>query len=249
VGIQRDISQQKELDHLKDQFVSSVSHEFRAPLANMKLYLSLLESGRPEKREHYLQTLHRETGRLESLIEDLLYISRLDMGAATARNVPTELHSLIASMITDRADLAARHGLSLDYLPKLDLPPALAEASMLVQVISNLMTNAINYTPGGGVVTISTGTRPADHQQWITITVQDTGPGISDTDRLHIFERFYRGEVGRKSGAPGTGLGLSICRQVVEKMDGRLTLDSAAGQGAAFTVWLKPASGYAGDSS
>lgn len=241
VGIQRDISQQKELDRLKDQFVSSVSHEFRAPLSNMKLYLSLLESGRPEKREQYMQTLHRETVRLESLIEDLLYISRLDMGATTTRGIPTELQPLIAQMITDRADLAARHGLSLDYLPKLDLPPALTEASMFVQVISNLMSNAINYTPSGGVVTISTGVRSDDRQEWITITVQDTGPGISDTDRPHIFERFYRGEVGRKSGAPGTGLGLSICRQIVEKMEGRLTVDSTPGQGAAFTVWLKPA--------
>jgi PAS domain S-box-containing protein len=241
VGIQRDISQQKELDQLKDQFVSSVSHEFRAPLANMKLYLSLLESGRPEKREQYMQTLHRETVRLESLIEDLLYISRLDMGVVTPRRAPAELHPLIAQMITDRADLAARHGLSLDYLPKLDLPPAFTEASLLLQVIANLMANAINYTPSGGVVTISTGLRKADRQEWITITVQDTGPGISDADRPHIFERFYRGEVGRKSGAPGTGLGLSICRQVVEKMEGRLTVDSEAGQGAAFTVWLKPA--------
>jgi PAS domain S-box-containing protein len=241
VGIQRDVSQQKELDRLKDQFVSSVSHEFRAPLSNVKLYLSLLESGRPEKREQYVQTLQRETVRLENLIEDLLYISRLDMGATTTRRVPTELHPLIAQMITDRADLAARHGLSLDYLPRLDLPPALTEASMFVQVISNLMANAINYTPGGGVVTLSTGMRQDDRQEWITITVQDTGPGISDTDRPHIFERFYRGEAGRKSGAPGTGLGLSICRQVVEKMEGRLTVESTPGQGAAFTVWLKPA--------
>ena len=228
------------MDHLKDQFASSVSHEFRAPLANMNMYLSLLESGRPEKREQYLQTLHRETGRLESLIEDLLYISRLDTGAATAHNVPTELHPLIASMITDRADLAARQGLSLDYLPKFDLPPALAEVSMLAQVISNLMANARNYTPGGGMVTISTGLRTDDQGEWITITVQDTGPGIINTDRPRIFERFYRGEAGRRSGAPGTGRGLSICRQVVEKMEGRLTVDSTAGQGATFTVWLKP---------
>lgn len=241
VGIQRDVSQQKELDRLKDQFVSSVSHEFRTPLANIKLYLSLLETGRPEKREQYVQTLQREAVRLENLIEDLLYISRLDMGAVTARQVATELHPLIAQMITDRADLAARHGLSLDYLPRLDLPPALAEASLFVQVITNLMTNAINYTPSGGVVTISSELRFAERQEWITVTVQDTGPGISDADRPHIFERFYRGETGRKSGAPGTGLGLSICQQVVEKMEGRLTLDSTPGHGAAFTVWLKPA--------
>jgi PAS domain S-box-containing protein len=241
VGIQRDVSQQKELDRLKDQFVSSVSHEFRAPLSNMKLYLSLLESGRPEKREQYFQTLQRETVRLENLIEDLLYISRLDMGATTARRVPTELHPLIAQMITDRADLAARHGLSLDYLPKLDLPPALAEPTMFTQVISNLMSNAINYTANGGVVTLSTGIRLEHERMWITTSVQDTGPGISEADRPHIFDRFYRGEAGRKSGAPGTGLGLSICRQVVEKMEGRLTVESTPGQGATFTVWLKPA--------
>ena len=121
------------------------------------------------------------------------------------------------------------------------MPLALAEATMFTQVISNLMANAINYTPGGGVVTLSTGMRLDNRQEWITISVQDTGPGISDADRPHIFERFYRGEAGRKSGAPGTGLGLSICRQVVEKMEGRLTVDSTPGQGATFTVWLKPA--------
>jgi signal transduction histidine kinase len=162
------------------------------------------------------------------------------MGATTARGVPTELHPLIAQMITDRADLAARHGLSLDYLPKLDLPPALAEPTMFTQVISNLMSNAISYTASGGVVTLSTGMRQEHEQMWITISVQDTGPGISEADRPHIFDRFYRGEAGRKSGAPGTGLGLSICRQVVEKMEGRLTVESTPGQGATFTVWLKP---------
>ena len=241
MGIQRDVSQQKELDRLKDQFVSSVSHEFRAPLSNIKLYLRLLESGRPEKREQYMQTLQRETKRLENLIEDLLYISRLDQRTAPLHNTPTDLHPLIAQIITDRSDLAARHGLSLDYLPNNNLSPALTEPSMFAQVISNLMSNAINYTPSGGVVTILTGLRTDDQQEWVTVTVQDTGPGISAVDRPHIFERFYRGEAGRTSGAPGTGLGLSICKRIAEKMEGRLTVDSKPGQGATFTVWLKPA--------
>ncbi len=83
--------------------------------------------------------------------------------------------------------------------------------------------------------------RPSDDQEWITVTVQDTGPGISAKDLAHIFERFYRGEVGRRSGLPGTGLGLSICKQVVEKMQGRLTVVSTPGQGTAFTIWLKKA--------
>jgi len=241
VGIQRDISHQKELDRLKDQFVSSVSHEFRAPLTNIKLYLRLLDSGRPEKREQYMQTLQRETTRLENLIEDLLSISRLDLGAAPAASVPVALDPLIAEIIADRSDLAAKHSISLDYLPKTGLPPALAEASLFAQVITNLMSNAINYTPPGGLVTISTGTRVNDQQEWIIVSVQDTGPGISAADRLHIFERFYRGEAARQSGASGTGLGLAICQQVVDKLGGRLTVESEPGQGAVFTVWLKPA--------
>jgi PAS domain S-box-containing protein len=242
VGIQRDVSHQKELDRLKDEFVSSVSHEFRAPLANIKLYLRLLDSGRPEKRADYMQTLQRETARLENLIEDLLYISRLDQGAAPLHNTPTDLHPLIAEIITDRSDLAARHGISLDYLPNNSLPAALVEPSMFAQVITNLMSNAINYTSHGGFVTIITGMRTYDQKEWVTVTVQDTGPGISAADRPHIFERFYRGEAGRSSGAPGTGLGLAICKRIAEKLEGRLTLDSEPGQGAAFTVWLKPAS-------
>jgi PAS domain S-box-containing protein len=241
VGIQRDVSQQKELDRLKDEFASSVSHEFRAPLANIKLYLRLLDSGRPEKRAQYMQTLQRETNRLENLVEDLLYISRLDQRAERQAMTPIDVHPLIAEMIADRSDLAARHGLALDYLPKNNLPLALAEASMFTQLITNLMSNAINYTPPHGIITIITGLRQDDQAEWITVTVQDTGPGISAADRAHIFERFFRGEAGRKSGAPGTGLGLAICKRLAEKLEGRLTLDSEPGQGAAFTVWLKPA--------
>lgn len=241
VGIQRDVSQQKELDRLKDEFASSVSHEFRAPLANIKLYLRLLDSGRPEKRAQYMQTLQRETSRLENLVEDLMYISRLDQRTAPPRNLPVDLHPLIAEIIADRSDLAARHGLTLDYLPKNNLPRALAEPGMFTQIITNLMSNAINYTPAPGIITILTGLRAPDRQEWITVTVQDSGPGISEADRQHIFERFYRGEAGRKSGAPGTGLGLAICKRIADKLEGRLTLDSEPGQGAAFTLWLKPA--------
>jgi signal transduction histidine kinase len=226
---------------LKDQFVSSVSHEFRAPLANIKLYLRLLDSGRPEKREQYMQTLQRETARLENLIEDLLSLSRLDLDATPTHNTPLDLHPLIAEMIADRSDLAARHGITLDYLPNAGLPLALAEPGMFAQVITNLLSNAINYTPPGGLVTISTGRRTLDQQEWVTVSVQDTGPGISAADRPHIFERFYRGEAARQSGASGTGLGLAICKQVVEKMEGRLTVESEPGQGAVFTIWLKPA--------
>jgi signal transduction histidine kinase len=231
----------KALDHVKDQFVSRVSHELRTPIANVKLYISLLTRGKPDKYDEYLQTLRREAARLEKLIEDLLDLSRLDLGRQPIALAPTDVNQLTAQLITDRTALAAARQLLIDY--RADLPLALAQAdpAMLNQVISNLLTNAINYTPAGGVITVSTSGRERDEQNWITITIHDTGPGISVSDRARLFERFFRGEAGRKSGAPGTGLGLAISAQIMNKLNGLITLDSPPGEGAVFTVWLKPA--------
>jgi signal transduction histidine kinase len=107
--------------------------------------------------------------------------------------------------------------------------------------LSNLVTNATQYTPPGGQISVGTALRYHDDQRWITFTVTDTGPGISAQDMPHLFERFYRGEAGRRSGVSGTGLGLAICSDLADKLSGRLTVDSQPGQGAAFTVWLRPA--------
>ena len=240
VGVQRDISHQKELERLKDEFVSNVSHELRTPIANVKLYISLLTRGKPEKYDAYLQTLRREAARLEKLIEDLLDLSRLDLGRQPIVLTPTDVNQLTAQLIADRTALAASHQLLIDYRADSPLVLAQADPAMLNQVVSNLLTNAINYTPAGGVITVTTAARERDEQTWITITIHDTGPGISPHDRTRLFERFFRGEAGRKSGAPGTGLGLAISAQIMSKLNGSITLDSPPGDGAAFTVWLKP---------
>ncbi|GEM_PF-2212158 len=241
VGVQRDISQQKELDRLKDEFVSNVSHELRTPIANVKLYISLLTRGKPEKYEDYLQTLRREAARLEKLIEDLLDLSRLDLGKTPVMLEPTDVGQLAAQLITDRTALAAGRSLLIDYHTNGPLPFAQADLAMLGQVLSNLLTNAINYTPADGSITVTTTQQRRDDQNWITITVQDTGPGIAKKDFPHLFERFYRGETGRKSGMPGTGLGLAISAQIMNKLGGLITIDSQPGEGASFTLWLKPA--------
>jgi PAS domain S-box-containing protein len=241
VGVQRDITQQKELDRLKDEFVSNVSHELRTPIANVKLYISLLTRGKPEKYEEYLQTLRREAARLEKLIEDLLDLSRLDLGRTPILLAPTDVNQLAAQLIADRTALAASRQLLIDYRSESQLAFAQADPAMLGQVISNLLTNAINYTPAGGLITVSTAAQQRDDQTWITLLIQDTGPGISNVDQPHIFERFYRGEAGRKSGAPGTGLGLAISAQIMNKLGGLITVESQVGEGAAFSIWLKPA--------
>jgi PAS domain S-box-containing protein len=241
VGVQRDITRQKELDRLKDQFVSNVSHELRTPLANVKLYLGLLERGRPDKHDQYMETLKRETARLEKLITDLLDLSRLDLGTIPVHLGPTDLNALVTELLVDRVALAAERGLTLDHQPATVLPPALADPAMIALALSNLIANAINYTPRGGHIALSTELLSRENRDWIIFTVRDSGPGISSADLPHIFERFYRGEAGRGSGLPGTGLGLAICKEIVDRLGGHISVESAPGQGAAFTVWLRPA--------
>jgi signal transduction histidine kinase len=203
------------------------------------LHIGLLTRGRPERHDIYLRTLQREAERLRKMIEDLLDLSRLDRNVTPIELAPTDIQQLLEPLVIDRAALAAQRGLTLKYQAASDLPLALSDASKLTQVISNLLTNALNYTPPGGEVTVLSAVHRTATQQWIAITVRDTGPGIADKDLAHLFERFYRGEAGRTAAAPGTGLGLAISHEITERLGGHITVDSEPGQGAAFTVWVK----------
>jgi signal transduction histidine kinase len=173
------------------------------------------------------------------MIEDLLDLSRLDRKVTPIELAPTDIQQLLEPLILDRAALAAQRGLTLKYESASDMWPVLSDASKLTQVISNLLTNALNYTPPGGEVTVLTAVQRTAEQCWITITVRDTGPGIAPKDLAHLFERFYRGEAGRQADAPGTGLGLAISQGIMERLGGRITVDSEPGHGAAFTIWVK----------
>lgn len=224
----------QDLDRLKDQFISNVSHDLRTPLTSIKLYLGLLETGKPEKRAHYFAALRREADRLQTLIEDLLELSRLDQGALAVDLQPIDLAATLQSLIDDRVPLARARGLTLDYQPARDLPLIRSDAALIVQVASNLIANAINYTPAGGSICIDA---QPDHNG-VVFSVRDSGAGISESDLPHLFERFYRGEAARQSQISGTGLGLAICKEIVERLNGRLLVDSQIGQGATFTVWL-----------
>jgi PAS domain S-box-containing protein len=243
VGMQQDISERKELDRLKDLFVSNVSHELRTPLTNLKLYLKLMEKGRPDKRNQYMATLDREANRLQQLIEDLLSLSRLDVGKAQPVRAQTDLNRLVSQLVSDRAALAGEKGLSLttDLAP--GLAPVMVDEKMLAQVLTNLTTNAMNYTSAGGRIVVRTalqstdGAKPAE---WVTVSVIDTGYGVLPEEKQHLFDRFYRGEAARRAGAPGTGLGLAICREIIDRHDGHITVESELGKGSTFTVWLPP---------
>jgi signal transduction histidine kinase len=148
---------------------------------------------------------------------------------------------LTAELVQDRILMAAQRELVVDCQLCRDPLIALIDPARFTQVVSNLMTNALNYTPAGGLVTVSTAEAQQADAAWITITIRDTGHGISAAETPQLFDRFFRGAASREVGTPGTGLGLAICKELVEQMGGHITLESRVGQGAAFTVWLKPA--------
>ncbi len=232
------LQQARAADEAKSRFISNVSHELRTPLTSIRLYLRLLERGRRGEWARYLDSLSREAERLQALIESILTISKLDAGHMQVELRPMDLNHLLRVLVADREPLFIRRGLLLHLDLAEDLPSVRADPKLIEQVVTNLLTNAMNYTPGGGEVRLRTALFRRDGSAWVTFSVQDTGPGISSEEREHLFERFYRGSAGYASKAPGTGLGLSICKEIVDLHRGRITVESTPGRGSTFTVWL-----------
>jgi len=236
----RDVTRFRELDQMKTQFVSDVSHELRTPLTNLALYLDLLARAlKGEKNERYMATLRRETQRLTSLIEDLLTISRLEADRVEITIEPIDINRLITDLAQDRMQMAANQALTLTYTVQPELPPALADSRLLTRVLSNLLTNALNYTPPGRTIHLRTCLQVWGGATWVTAQVEDTGLGIPPEEMEHLFTRFFRGYAGQTSNAPGTGLGLAISKEIIDRLNGHITVESQLHKGSTFTVWLQ----------
>lgn len=232
------LKQAQAADEAKSQFLSSVSHELRTPLTSILLYLELISRGKTENQQRYLDSVAREVERLQVLIESLLDLSRLDLGKTTLQLQNVNLNGLLLTLAVDRDRLFTERGLHLHLDTTADLPEISADPKLLEQVATNLLTNALNYTPPGGHVWLSTAAIIRDAAPWVTFTVRDTGPGIAPEEQRHLFQRFYRGAAAHTSKASGTGLGLAISQGIVNLHHGQITLDSQLGRGSAFTVWL-----------
>jgi two-component system phosphate regulon sensor histidine kinase PhoR len=224
---------------LKSEFVSNVSHELRTPITNIMLYLNLME--RKEKREErsrYMQILRAESARLAHLIEDLLTLSRLERESIPHGLEPQVLDALIAEILEAHQVRATEKSISLSHELNPEIPPVYISWDQMTQVFTNLVCNALAYTYSGGSVMISSDLCEFAGEQHVAIHVHNSTPPIPPEDLPHIFERFYRGVVGRESGEPGTGLGLSICKEIVELHQGRIEVTSDEDQGTMFTVYL-----------
>lgn len=226
------------LSQAKDQFVSNVSHELRTPITNISLYLQLL-ARRPERLTEYREILSHETERLSELIEALLVISRIDQSQVEVRFETININNLISKYVHDRTLLAEEKDIQL-LLEIEDVLPVTADRHLVGQILSVFLTNALNYTPGGGKITIKSQTRGLGNQQWTGICVIDTGPGIPLDEQEHLFSRFYRGNAGQNTGVPGTGLGLAIAKEICDLHGGQIEInsDGIVGHGASFCLWL-----------
>jgi len=235
-----DVSHLKALERMKTRFVTNISHELRTPITTIKLYAHLMQRTPPEDEKwgEYLTALALEADHQARLVQDILQISRIDAGRLEMRPEPTPLNQLTKAAVTNRRVLAQDRGLTLEHRPAEPGPATLVDPQRLMQVLENLVANAIQYTPEGGKVVVSTGKEETEGRVWATATVADTGMGIPEDELPHTFERFFRGEKPRQMQISGTGLGLAIVKEIVELHGGRVTVESQVGEGTTFTIWL-----------
>ncbi len=229
IALVRDITRFREAEELKSTFVSVVSHELKTPVALIKGYVSTLRredaSWDREIIQDSLAVIEEEADHLTALIEDLLDASRLQAGALSISLSDVDL-SVLARRIADRFQAQDNRHIITVALPE-NFPIILADEDRLAQVLSNLISNAIKYSPNGGEINI----RGQVHPQQVVICISDQGPGIAAGDIPYIFDRFYRATEASRT-TKGAGLGLYLARAVVEAHGGRIWVDSKAGEGA-----------------
>jgi PAS domain S-box-containing protein len=228
-------NQLKELDALKSRFVSNVSHELRTPLAVIKLYATLARKGRPEKQAHYLQTIEQETHRLETMVENILDLTRLDRQVLRVQRESLVAAEIIGQVLEVHHETAEKRGIELRNEVQDGLPRLWADKNHLIQILTNLVGNALKYTPQGGEVWVGAREVGSDSRRVLEITVGDTGVGIPADEQEKVFERFYRGS-NNTPGSTGTGLGLAIVQELMVRHGGQVTVKSREGEGSVFTL-------------
>lgn len=233
-----DVSYLKALDRIKSQFVSNVSHELRTPLTSIRLYSSLIQRSASENAQRYFEPLEREVDRLSKLVEDILQISRIEAGQLELDRRVVDLNLLTEMAVLSHHILAETRGLAVTYQTTNGKTMVSVDYDKFMQVVNNLIENAINYTPGGGHIRVTTECREKDARAWAVVTVADTGMGIPEQEINHLFERFFRGSEPQEMRIQGSGLGLAIVKEIVELHGGMVTVESQVGVGSTFTVWM-----------
>ena len=222
---------------VRRNMVTDVAHELRTPLSNLRGYMEAIKDGLVEPDATTIDTMHEEVGVLTRLIEDLQELALAESGQLALDFQPCDLADLSRREVAAHLPTAEEAGVAI-VSDLAESAPLYGDPGRLGQAIRNLLTNAVNYTPSGGTVTVSVSTSGDE----VEVRVTDTGPGIPEDQIPQVFERFYRVDRSRSRATGGTGLGLTIARRLVEAHGGRITLDSRVGEGASFSITL-PKSG------
>ncbi len=239
VAVLHDVTEQEKTEQERRDFVSNVSHELRTPLTSMRSYLEALEDGAwkdPEIAPHFLQVTLEETDRMIRMINDLLNLSKMDSGNAQMQMELVNFNNLV-NFVLDRFDMMVtsqnkNYQIKREFT-KRDLWLEI-DTDRLIQVIDNIMNNAIKYSPDGGTVTV----RLIETHNHIILSITDEGMGIPRKDLNKIFDRFYRVDKARARQQGGTGLGLAISREVLKAHGGSIWVESRENQGSTFYVSL-----------
>jgi two-component system phosphate regulon sensor histidine kinase PhoR len=238
VTVLHDITTLKKMDQLKSDFVSMVAHEIRSPmnsvLAQLKVVLDGLAGDLTKKQQEILSRASGKIKALSDLSTELLDLARIESGLITQGKETFDMARLLADQVAFyQAQAQAKDiRLELDSLP--ELPPVVGNRSNMEEVLSNLISNALNYTSEGGSVRVSA----SAENDYLCIRVMDTGMGIPDEEIDRIFERFYRVKTDKTRHIPGTGLGLSIVKSILEAHNGMIRVESMPDKGSTFYVYL-----------
>jgi signal transduction histidine kinase len=237
-----DITHFKEIDAMKSDFIAKVSHEFRTPLTSMTMSLDILANelvgGLNREQHDIIDTSKQDARRLSKLIRDLLTLSRLESTKEQAESLDEEfdIHETIDQLVRSMTPLYHERKVRLEATGLVEGRLRMSREHF-TSIVSNLLSNALKYTPAGGTVAVSTAWDEV--RQEVTLRVRDTGVGIAPEDQRRIFEKFVQLKH-RDSSTPGSvGLGLAIVREVAARYNGTVELESAPGQGSTFTVTLR----------
>ena len=233
----RDVTQQKAADVVRDQFIDTVTHELRTPLANIKAYAETLADTAVldvESQKEFCNTINSEATRLARFVDDLLCISSIEAGSLTANIQNVETGRLLEEVINKVKPLAEHKSITFDVALGAKLPEMHLDKDKIDATLVNLLGNAIKYTPEGGRV----GLRARVNDSTLQIDIEDTGVGISEEELPKIFDKFFRSSDPRVQQESGTGLGLSLAREVIRLHRGELTVESEVNKGSTFTLTL-----------
>jgi PAS domain S-box-containing protein len=238
----RDVTQERELDRMKTEFVSQVSHELRTPLTAIKGFTEMLLDGDAgdvnDEQQEYLNIVKSNVDRLVALINDLLDISRIESGRIKLDLGPINLSEIITSVVTTMRPLLEGKSQTLTTDVASDLPMAMGDRDRVVQVVTNLVSNAHKYTQSGGQIRVSA----QRDEEFLRVAVKDNGMGIPAEDIPKLFTRFFRVDSSLTREIGGTGLGLSIVKSIVELQGGRVSVESELEHGSTFAFTLPVAS-------